>query len=104
MSMTISVGDYPSSAFRYALLEIKPIRYEEKFKVGSLRFKRTKIAYEQKNKIESYEDYSNLRYSYIFSDMPIPSIFSEKRVFNHFLDTSIKNYHEDKEFQNELVR
>jgi len=101
--MTISVGDYPSSAFRYALLDIKPVRYEEMFKVGSLRFRRTRIAYEHKDQIQSFEDYSNLRYSYIFTDMPIPPNFSEEKVFDHFLNTSIKNFHEDKEFQNMLA-
>jgi len=104
VKMATSSMEYPSSALRYGLLSIKPIPYEEIVKVKGIKFKTTGIRFEPEKQFDKYEDFIDFRYYQIFERMPLPEAFSLEKTRQHFVETAIKTFNEDKELQNELEK
>lgn len=103
--MSISSIEYPSSALRYALLNVKPIPFEEIVKIKGIKFKKKGIRYEpEKQRFDKIEDFVTFRYEQIFSRMPIPESFCPEHIFDHFVSTTIKKIEEDKELKKELEK
>jgi len=102
--MAISSLDHPSSAFRYALLTVKPIPFEEIIKVKGVKFRQKGIRYEPEKQFESYEDYVRFRYKQILSKMPLPESFSYEKLYDHFCEVAVKRFKEDKQLQEELEK
>ncbi|MDW8041168.1 MAG: hypothetical protein RMJ03_07130 [Nitrososphaerota archaeon] len=102
--MSISSIEYPSSALRYALLDVKPIPFEEIVKIKGIKFLKKGIRYEPEKKFDKIEDFVTFRYEQIFSRMPIPEAFSPEYIFDHFVSNTIKKIEEDKELREELEK
>lgn len=94
--------EYPSSALRYGLLNVRPIPVEEIVKIGGTKFRRRGIRYKPKEQFEKFEDFVSFRYEQIFARMPLPESFPLEKVLEHFIKRAKKNYEEDEEFQDEL--
>jgi hypothetical protein len=102
--MSVSSIEYPSSALRYALLNVKPVSFEEIVKIRGIKFLKKGIRYEPEKQFDKIEDFVTFRYGQIFSRMPIPESFSAEYIFNHFVSNTIKKIEEDKELKEELEK
>lgn len=102
--MATAAIEYPSSALRYGLLNVRPIPVEEIVKMGGTKFRIKGIRYQPEKQFEKFEDFVNFRYEQIFARMPLPESFPLEKLLEHFIKGEIENYEEDKELQDELKR
>ena len=94
--------EYPSSALRYALLNVRPIPFEEIKKIRGIKFKIRGIRYEPEKQFDKIEDFITFRYGQIFSRMPMPESFRPEEIFERFVNATIKKIKEDKELREQL--
>lgn len=102
--MAVATIEYPSSALRYGLLNVRSIPVDEIVKIRGMKFKRKGIRYQPEEQIEKFEDFINFKYERIFARMPIPESYPLEKLLGHFVKRDVKVYEEDKELQHELKR
>jgi len=94
----------PSSALRYALLNIRPVPFEEIKRIRGIKFKIKGIRYEKEKQFNKIEDFVSFRYEQIFRRMPMPKRFRFEDIFERFVNNTINILKEDKELESELKK
>lgn len=97
-----STGLDTNSILRVGLTGLKPIKVSEIIKRYGIKFRSVYTKYELDAEITSIEDYTNIRYSQIFSNIKIPEHFEIEKLTEYYSNRTIKAYNEDKEYKEKV--
>jgi hypothetical protein len=99
-----ATGVDTTSALRFGLTGLKPIRVSEVIKRFGIKYKVTSISFAPNQNITSFEDYTKLSYQTIFNNILIPEYFDAQKLINFYSKMTIENFNKDKEFKEQMEK
>lgn len=102
LDTSCSLSEYPQNSLRFGLIDLKPIEFTEKIKLGNVKFRATRLKLEPTKPISSFQDLVTLENDFIVNSIKIPSRFNAQELSSFFSKISIDYFEKDTELKQEI--